>query len=145
MDWRIIVLVVLGLAGGINWWLKRAPADPAQVSIPADIDKGAFIPVEMPGHTPVNTVLVLAPPNCPSERAQRADALVRALQAQGIPVTRGSSVDFSLTNPTAEQRAAVDRTVAVLRQGAPAVFINGMGMSDPSFAQVAAIYEQTRQ
>lgn len=144
MGWRSILLIALGLAGGLNWWLKRPAADGTSPAV-TTVNAGEFVPVEMPGSTQRNTVLVLAPPNCPSERAQRADALVRALQDRGIPVTRGSSVDFTLTNPTAEQRAAVDRTVAVLRQGAPAVFVNGMGMSDPSFAQVAAIYEQTRR
>lgn len=147
MGWRSILLIVLGLAGGLNWWIKRPPADHREVpaTIASELNKDAFIPVEMPGSTPRNTVLVLAPPNCPSEQAQRAEALVQALQDKGIPVTRGSSVAFTLTNPSAEQRAAVDRTVAVLRQRAPAVFVDGMGMSNPSFAQVAAVYEQTRQ
>ncbi|SBV35253.1 conserved hypothetical protein [uncultured Stenotrophomonas sp.] len=90
-------------------------------------------------------VLVLAPPNCPSEQAQRAEALIRELTDIGIPVKRGSSFAFDLENPTREQRAAVDRTVKVFKQGAPAVFINGMGMSNPSTSQVVAVYRSTRR
>ena len=141
----MVLLLALGLAGGINWWSKRAPSDQVAVAAGNVISSDGFVSVEMPGNTPANTVLVLAPANCPSEQAQRAEALIQALQHQGIPVARGNSIDFNITNPSAEQRAAVDRTVEVFKQGAPAVFINGMGMSNPSVAQVAAVYKKTRQ
>jgi hypothetical protein len=144
MGWRSILLIVLGLAGGLNWWIKRTPTDHSDTSASIPFDKNAFVPVEMPGGTPRNTVLVLAPPNCPSERAKRADALVSALQAKGIPVTRGDSISFEISNPSIEQREGVERTMQVFRQGAPAVYVNGMGMSNPDFAQVAAVYEKTR-
>lgn len=145
MGWRSIFLIVLGLAGGLNWWIKRAPADQSEVRTTAPFDKTVFIPVEMPGGTQRNTVLVLAPPNCPSERAKRADALVQALQEKGITVVRGSSISFEIANPSLEQREGVERTMQVFRQGAPAVYVNGMGMSNPDIAQVAAVYEKTRQ
>ncbi|WP_269791402.1 hypothetical protein [Stenotrophomonas sp. Iso1] len=141
----MILLLALGLAGGVNWWSKRVPSDHAAVTAGSVVSSDGFISVEMPGNTPPNTVLVLAPANCPSEQAQRAEALIQALQDQGIRVARGNSIDFNIANPSAEQRAAVDRTVEVFKQGAPAVFINGMGMSNPSLAQVAAVYEKTRQ
>jgi len=141
----MILLLVLGLAGGYNWWVKRTTVDDSVANLASHRDSDGFVSVEMPGGTPRNTVLVLAPPNCPSEQAQRAEALVQALQAQGIPVQRGSSISFDLMDPSAEQRAALDRTVEVFKQGAPAVFINGMGMSNPNLAQVAAVYEKTRR
>lgn len=141
MRWLTILLIAAGLAGAYNWWNKRAPAD----DTPLVAEAGGFVPVEMPGGTPRNMVLVLAPPNCPSEQAQRAEALIRELTDMGIPVTRGSSFSFDIENPSAEQMAAVDRTVAVFKQGAPAVFINGMGMSNPSTSQVVAVYRSTRR
>jgi hypothetical protein len=141
----MMLLLALGLAGGFNWWSKRAPSALPTITADSGVSSNRFIPVEMPGGTPRNTVLVLAPPNCPSEQAQKAEALIQALKDHGIPVTRGSSISFELANPDAEQRAAVDRTVEVFKQGAPAVFINGMGMSNPSFAQVAAVYEDSRR
>ncbi|MCG8275978.1 hypothetical protein [Stenotrophomonas sp. NLF4-10] len=141
MRWWTLLLVAAGLAGACNWWSKRAPA--ADIAVAAEAD--GFIPVEMPSGIPRNMVLVLAPPNCPSEQAQRAEALIRELTDIGIPVKRGSSFSFDLENPSREQRAAVDRTVAVFKQGAPAVFINGMGMSNPSTSQVVAVYRSTRR
>lgn len=141
----MILLLALGLVGGYNWWSKRAPSGPTAITASSGVNSNGFVSVEMPGDGTRNTVLVLAPPNCPSEQAQRAEALIQALKDHGIPVARGSSISFELTNPSAEQRAAVDRTIEVFKQGAPAVFINGMGMSNPSFAQVAAVYEETRR
>lgn len=141
MRWWTLLLVVAGLAGAYNWWSKRAPT----ADIAVEAEAGGFIPVEMPSGIPRNMVLVLAPPNCPSEQAQRAEALIRELTDIGIPVKRGSSFSFDLENPSREQRAAVDRTVAVFKQGAPAVFINGMGMSNPSTSQVVAVYRSTRR
>ncbi len=142
MRWLTILLIAAGLAGAYNWWSKRTPANDIA---PAAAEAGGFVSVEMPSGTPRNMVLVLAPPNCPSEQAQRAEALIRELTDMGIPVTRGSSFSFDIENPSAEQMAAVDRTVAVFKQGAPAVFINGMGMSNPTTSQVVAVYRSTRR
>lgn len=141
MRWWTLLLIAAGLAGGYNWWSHRVPGGAQPPT--AGID--GFVAVEMPAGTPRNTVLVLAPPNCPSEQAQRADALIRDLTDIGIPVKRGSSFSFDLENPSQEQRAAVDRTVEVFRQGAPAVFVNGMGMSNPTTSQVVAVYRSTRR
>ncbi len=142
MRWWTLLLIAAGLAGGYNWWSQRAPGGAAPATATAGTD--GFVAVEMPTGTPRDTVLVLAPPNCPSEQAQRAEALIRELTDIGIPVKRGSSFSFNIENPSQEQRAAVDRTVEVFQQGAPAVFINGMGMSNPTTSQVVAVYRSTR-
>ena len=141
MRWFTLLMLIAGLGGAWHWWSNRTTADDVMIEAAAS----DFMPVAMPAGTPRNTVLVLAPPNCPSEQAQRAEALIHELRAIGIPVKRGSSISFELANPSAEERAAVDRTVAVFKQGAPAVFVNGRGMSNPSVAQTVAVYRETRQ
>ena len=85
-----------------------------------------------------------APPNCPSEQAQRTEALVRDLARAGIPVVRGSGFAFDVENPTAEQIQGIDRAVAVFKRGAPAVFVNGLAMSNPSAEQTIAVYRASR-
>jgi hypothetical protein len=67
------------------------------------------------------------------------------LTDQGVPVKQDSAMSFEITNPTDEQEAGVERAVAVFNSGAPAVFINGMGMSNPTAAQTIAEYRKTRQ
>lgn len=135
-----LLLLVAGLGGGYQWWSGRS----ADSSKPIDGSPNGFVPVQMPDGGPRNTVLILAPPNCPSEQAQRAEALASELNRQGIPVTKGDTMSFDINNPTGEQIAGVDRAVAVFNQGAPAVFINGMAMSNPSPAQAIAEYRRIR-
>jgi len=131
--------VLAGSVGAYRWWDGR-PSGAQSVA-----SQNGFVPVQMPDGAPPRAVLVLAPPDCPSDEARRAEALVEHLHAQGIPVIRGSSISFDLMNPTDEQRAGVERAVAVFNGGAPAVFVDGMAMSNPTAAQVAAEYRRTRR
>ena len=136
-----ILIVLACLLGAYRWWDGKERSR----ELEAIASQNGFVPVEMPMGAPAHTVLVLSPPNCPSEEAKRAEALVRALTDQGVPVKQDSAMSFEITNPTDEQEAGVERAVAVFNRGAPAVFVNGMGMSNPTAAQTIAEYRKTRQ
>jgi len=136
-----ILIVLACLFGAYRWWDGKERSR----ELEAIASQNGFVPVEMPMGAPAHTVLVLAPPNCPSDEAKRAEALVRALTDQGVPVKQDSAMSFEITNPTDEQEAGVERAVAVFNRGAPAVFVNGMGMSNPTAAQTIAEYRKTRQ
>jgi len=138
---RILTTVLLGCAlyGGYQWWQDRSASAAGAIA-----SENGFIPVEMPEGIGRNAVLVLAPRNCPSEQARRTEVLVRDLASAGIPVVRGDSFFFDVENPDAGQRAAIKRTVEVFKRGAPAVYVNGMGMSNPTSAQAIAEYRATR-
>ena len=140
---RFLLIVALAAAGygGYQWWQQRG----GDTDAPATASANGFVPVLMPSGVPRNVVLILAPPNCPSDEAQRSEALVAALERSGIPVRRGSGFSFDLEAPTAEQRAGVDRAIQVFKRGAPAVYVNGMAMSNPSPAQAIAEYQRTRR
>lgn len=134
----IVILLVLCSTDGLDQlWPERDPLADAATS------GNGFVTVEMPAGATRGKVLVLAPRNCPFEQARRTDVLVRELEASGIPVVRHDSMSFDLAGDTADQRAGIDRAVAVFKRGAPAVFVNGMAMSDPTAAQVAAEYRAT--
>lgn len=139
---RILTALLLACAlyGGYQWWQDRGVA-----AAGAAASENGFIPVEMPGGAARNVVLVLAPRNCPSEQARRTDVLVQELERAGIPVARGDSFSFDVENPDAGQVAAIRRTVEVFKRGAPAVYVNGMGMSNPTAAQAIAEYRATRR
>lgn len=128
-------MLVCALYGAHQCWQKRDEARAAA------FDASTFVTVEMPGGVQRNTVLVLAPPNCPSEQAQRTEALIRELSRAGIPVMRDSGFTFDVENPTNEQMQGIDRALAVFKRGAPAVFVNGLAMSNPSAEQTIAAYQ----
>ena len=140
---RLLVIVLLACAayGVHGWWQERRDA----AELLASTSPNGFVPVEMPAGVARNTVLVLAPRNCPSEQAQRTEALVHELAGRGVPVVRDDGFEFDVANPTREQMARIDRAVAVFKQGAPAVFVNGMAMSNPTAAQALAEYRSSRR
>jgi hypothetical protein len=137
-----VLLLAAGLYGGYQWWQGR---DGGVGGAPVVASPNGFVPVEMPSGVPNNVVLILAPPNCPSEQARRSEALAQRLVSEGIQVRRDSGFSFDVDNPSAEQRAGIQRAVQVFKQGAPAVFVNGMAMSNPTPAQAVDEYRRTRQ
>jgi hypothetical protein len=92
-----------------------------------------------------DVVLILRPANCPSEQAQRADALDRELTKRHIPHTMGDSMSITDDNPTRESVDDHNRAMKVFNQGAPAVYINGWGKSNPTADEVEAEYKRTRR
>lgn len=136
------VLILLG-AAGLGWhvWQERRAGE--QLAAARSPTTG-FVSTAMPSAARTNVVLILAPVNCPSEAAQRADALASELTRRGIPNQRGDSFSLSMNDPSAEERAAGERAVAVLNGEIPAVFINGMGKANPTADEVAAEFSRTR-
>lgn len=134
----VVLLLACGLYGAYQWWQDRSPL--AEVAT----GQNGFVPVEMPDGVARDAVLVLAPRNCPSDQAQRTEALLRELAREGIPVVRGDSFSFDVADPSADQMAGIDRAIVVFKRGAPAVFVNGMAMSNPTAAQTVAEYRASR-
>lgn len=130
----LILMLVCGAYGAHQLWQKREAARAAA------FDATGFVAVEMPSGMQRNTVFVLAPPNCPSDQAKRAEALIRDLGNAGIPVKRESGIAFDIENPTDEQMRDIDRAIAVFKRGAPVVYVNGLAMSNPSTEQTIAAY-----
>ncbi len=133
-----LLLLVAVLGGAYHWWSGRPGGTPAGTA-----NQNGFVSVVMPDGAPRNTVLILAARDCPSAVTQRAETLAQDLARQGIPVVRGDSISFDIDNPTAERIAGAERAVAVFKDGAPAVFLNGMAMSNPTALQTVTEYRRT--
>lgn len=140
MGFARLLIVLAALGFGFHLWQQHKAA--TLMAVASDNASG-FVPTAMPDGAGPDTVLILAPENCPSEAAQRADALAADLGRMGVPSTRAHSFSLKFSNPSAEERAAADRAMAVLNGTVPAVFINGMGKSNPSAQEVADEYRRT--
>lgn len=127
------VLMFVAMAGGGLYWVSTHHHDPLAGGSP-----GAFVPVAMPDGAQPDTVIILAPLNCPSDAAQRADRLAADLTGRGFRVVRSNSFQAQIDNPTEEQNASLQRAAAVLNGTIPAVFLNGKAKSNPTAAEVAA-------
>ena len=140
------VLKLLFVAGmfyfGWHMW-NKTKADQAATIAASGVNENGFMQTGNVDESVRNVVLVLRPENCPSEQAQRADALIAELGRRGIPHTVGDSMSISDSNPTEESVAEHKRAMQVFNQGAPAVYINGMGKSNPTADEVVAEYRRT--
>ena len=135
------LLILVGLIGfAWHWWGERRTAvETAEATSPT-----GFVSAAMPAEATPNTVLILAPLNCPSDGAQRADRLADELTSRNIPVRRASRFSLQAEGGDEDLRARVDRSVAVLNGEIPAVFVNGMAKSNPSVEDVVAEFRRTR-
>ncbi len=135
------ILIIIAVLGFAAYWYKNH--DVAS-SAAAQKSQNGFISVIMPDGAAANSVVILAPLNCPSDAAQRADALSARLTELGIPNVRSSSFSANIAEPTDEQTAAMKRSISILNGDIPAVFLRGMGKANPTAAEVAAEYRRTK-
>src|SRR5690242_13628649 len=119
---RIAILVAV-IGGGYHVLHHRRASGVADAAITPG--PGEFVAAAMPDGATKDTVLILAPVNCPSDAAKRADSLARQLEGMGIPVVRSNRFSLHIGNPTAEDKASMEQAASVLRGEIPAVFING--------------------
>ena len=134
-----LLALVAAVALAIHWWRGRGEG------IGGATSPNGFVSVVMPNGAPRNTVIIFAPLNCPSDAAQRADTLANELTSRGIPNVRSNSYDATVTNPTANEEANIQRTHDVVNASVPAVFINGRAKANPTFKEVIAEYSGSRQ
>lgn len=140
MGFARLLILLAALGFGFHLWQQHQRAG---TLTSAQASPGGFVPAAMPDGASPGTVLILAPVNCPSDAAQRADALAAALTRMGVPNVRGDRFALNFSNPSDEERAAADRAVAVLNGTIPAVFVNGMAKANPSAEEVAEEYRRT--
>jgi len=137
------LLILLGVVGfTYHWWSGQHPEE--VFAAQHETSPNGFVPATMPAGAAGNAIVIFAPQNCPSDRAQRADALAEQLRNRRIPVVRSSSYSASSAAPSPDERANLNRTLEVLNAQAPAVFVNGMAKANPSLDEVVAEYERTR-
>ena len=134
-----ILLVIAALGGAYNFWVDWSTPSYAEVVAQIGSDNG-FVPILPPDGAKADTVYVMAPKNCPSDAAQRAQQLAAGLESRGIPVERSDHFRAAVSDPTAEEREALKRTQAVLNGAIPMVVVNGVASANPSVDQVEAEY-----
>jgi len=140
MNFIKLALLLAIVGGGWHYWQKHSLAT-AAAALEAPSEHG-FVAMPLPSGMAVRGVVIFAPENCPSEAAQRADALARQLASKGIPVTRSHSANFIFdTDPG---RAVLDRINTVMQGEIPIVFVNGRGRANPRVDDVLSEYTRDK-
>jgi len=140
---RLLKLAVLvcAVAVAYHYWRKHHPPDAdAYAAVPSSANKNGFVELAPNNNAPLGLVLIVAPPDCPSDEARRADELQELLAAEGIPSRRTETLGFAF-----EGTEDVDQFNLIMTGKMPVVFVNGRAKNDPRVAEIVAeYYEQGR-
>jgi hypothetical protein len=121
---------------GVHLWHSHQTAVfQRQLAAMADVD--GFVPVQAPIGARADTVVILAPLNCPRAGAQRANALAKYLTKHGIPNVR--SAEYSVAGVGAGAML-MKATAAIATGTLPVVLVNGRGEDNPAPWQVVDEY-----
>jgi len=142
MNSLLKLLVVAAIVGGAwHWWSARG--DAASEATAATVAAGGFVDVVRPDGFPANAVVIMAPENCPSDAARRAEALFEKLKGAGVPVEKRSSFELSDAGGSdGDARAKFDATIKVANGTVPVVFIANSGAANPDVASVLAQFRR---
>lgn len=112
----------------------RFTGGPAQGSSAAS--RHGFVDIPLPDGQSGHHVVIFAPVNCPSDAAQRAEALARRLDDAGIPYTRSQDANFS----TLSSQDDANRVMSVMNGPIPVVFVRKRARANPDADAVVAEY-----
>jgi len=134
------LLITVVIASGAYAWHHSHHAEVSDTDGDERDDRVGFVEIAPSADAPSNTVVILAPQNCTSAQAKRADLMVEQLRKMGIPVTRLDH--YSVQNASLPQ-PMIWRTNAVLTGKVPIVVVNGMAKANPRVSEVAAEYQRS--
>ena len=138
---RTLLIATGALALGVHLWHSHQHAV-LEGQLEAMADVNGFVPVQPPIGPRPDTVVILAPLNCPHAGAQRAVALAKYLTEHGVPNLR-----------TAEYRVAANgvdpmllkATAAIATGTLPVVLVNGRGEDNPAPWKVVDEYHSVQR
>jgi hypothetical protein len=123
----VLMLAAAGLA--FQYWQANRPA--------TGPSPNGFVALPAMNNVDPRQVVVFAPENCPSDKAQQADDLARQLAARSIPAVRSHDVSFASSDP---DPAIGIRLNSVMNGDLPIVFVKGKGKANPTLDEVVAEY-----
>jgi hypothetical protein len=135
------LLIATGaLALSVHLWHSHQQAVfERQLETMADVN--GFVPVQAPIGARPDTVVILAPLNCPHAGARRAEALAKYLGQHGIPYVR--SAEYSVAG---NADATLMKVTAAIATGTlPVVLIDGRGEDNPAPGQVVDEYRESQR
>jgi hypothetical protein len=136
---KLFLITVLGGAGGVHLWHVHERSIIDRELLAAG-DSNGFVAVVTQAGALSDTAVILAPLNCSSAQAKRADTMTEQLEKMGIPATRSNS--YSATIHDRNLMPLLTRTNQVLGGEIPIVIINGMAKANPTVDEVTAEFRR---
>ena len=143
---RLLLKLAIAFAiawGAHHWWAGSGGFEGLMAEATPKKRGGGFVDVLPPDGFPPRAVVIMAPEDCPSDAAQRAESLYAKLQQAGVRVEKRSSFELSASPGSGpEVRAQFDATIRLANSAVPVVFIGKSGASNPDFEAVLAEYRR---
>lgn len=135
----LLTIVIIGLAyKGYLYWEERQQMQ--QFNQAAANSPYGFVSVLPASVDQPRQVLVLAPANCPSDQARRAEQLVAELNRHGIPAKREQSISFHTGTPDNNTKQLIRNTQQVLSSEGPPIIIGRTGKAAASLDEIIGQY-----
>lgn len=119
--------------------VRQASAGSAAAKAPdATASEAGFVLLKSDDATN-GSVIIMSPPNCPSQEAQRARALAAALASAGIPHQVRSEISFEFNDE--KEAARIQKFMGEVTN--PLVLVRGRGKGNPTLEAVIAEYRSS--
>ncbi|MGH8148961.1 MAG: hypothetical protein ACRETB_03140 [Steroidobacteraceae bacterium] len=138
---KTILIAAGALALSVHLWHSHRLAV-FQRQLEATADVNGFVPVQPPMGAQPDTVVILAPLNCPRDGAQRADALAKYLTKHGVPNVRAA--EYAVAGAGTDT-VLMKATAAIATGTLPVVLVNGRGEDNPAPWQVVDEYRDNQR
>lgn len=143
----IIAIAAIVLSVTVHkWYRHKAVQQLIAKTSTSRIDQYGFfnVSINLPGR---NGIVIMAPLNCSSQQAQKADYLASELKRRNIPAERikGFTVNIDVTKYTKQEMQELEERMAyVRRMPIPIVFVNGKVKSDPTVDDIINEWKMQR-
>lgn len=136
----VLVWREYGPEGGVTALAGQVSDKVASASAGGGSSAHGFVEMPLPDGQSGSGVVIFAPVDCPSDAAQRAEALAQHLSAQGVPYVRSQNANFGSLSSQEE----ANRVMSVMQGGIPVVFVRTRAKANPSPDDVVAEYRSSK-
>lgn len=138
---KMVLITAGALALSVHLWHSHQHAV-FERQLEAMADVNGFVPVQPPMGARPDTVVILAPLNCPRAGAQRAHALAKYLTEHGVPNLRAA--EYAVAG-AGRDTVLMKATAAIATGTLPVVLVNGRGEDNPAPWQVVDEYRDNQR
>jgi hypothetical protein len=138
---KSLLIACCALVLGVHLWHGHQHAV-FQRQLEAMADVNGFVPVAAAVNARPDTVVILAPLNCPRAGAQRAAALAKYLTEHGVPNVRAA--EYAVAGSGADA-TLMKATAAIATGTLPVVLLNGRGEDNPAPWRVVDEYRSAQR
>ena len=131
---------IIGLAAFGFYFLQTQKTTPdkkveSKAAIIEESDGTPFKKMLVPEGLPYNQVILVAPPNCPSDASKRAREIEKYLIKYKVPYVKTDNISFG-----AMSREDYNLVNPIMKGKLPIVMINGKGKNNPTIKETILEY-----